>query len=113
LFWRLSAAAFFDIGASINLRRLQREQFVSTVPNIPLGTIDVTTVLEPSPGAQFEFPKYRYSFGGELRFPIPVMNIPIRLIFAINPNAQTSPPAGAFIAPERRFAFRIGFSRTL
>lgn len=113
LVWRLSAAAFFDIGASINARRLQREQFVSTVPNIPLGTIEVTTVLDPAPGAEFELPKYRYSFGGELRFPIPVLNIPIRLIFAVNPNAQTNPPAGAFIAPERRYAFRIGFSRTL
>jgi outer membrane protein insertion porin family len=111
LVWRLSAAAFFDIGTSFNASRLQTEQFVTTVPIVPLGTIDVTTVL--SRATEFRLPIYRCSLGGELRLPIPVLNIPIRLLFAFNPNAQTNPPSAALIAPEKRFAFRVGFSRTL
>jgi outer membrane protein insertion porin family len=113
LVWRLSAAAFFDIGTSFNVSRLEREEFVTTVPNVPLGMIEVTTVLNPDLEPEFKLPNYRYSMGGELRLPIPVLNIPMRLIFAYNPNAQTQPPATALIAPEKRFAFRIGFSRTL
>jgi hypothetical protein len=60
-----------------------------------------------------KLPNFRASLGGELRFMIPVFNVPLRLIFAANPNAQRSPPESALIAPEKRFAFRFGFSRTL
>jgi outer membrane protein insertion porin family len=111
--WGFSAAAFFDLGASFNLRSLQRETFTATVPHPRLGTIDVTTVLSPATEPEFQLPKYRYSIGGELRRTIPVLNIPIRFIFAANPNAQTSPPPTLLIAPERKFFYGIGFSRTL
>jgi len=111
--WRISAAAFFDIGASLNARRLDTERFVMQVPNQQLGTIDVITVLSRPAEPEFQLPNYRYSTGFELRFPVPVLNIPLRLIFAANPNAQTTTPAGALVAPEKRFAFRVGFSRTL
>jgi hypothetical protein len=49
----------------------------------------------------------------DMLFPIPVLNIPLRLIFAWNPNAQKQVPDGAPLAPEKRFAFRVGFTRTL
>jgi hypothetical protein len=73
----------------------------------------VLTALKPLKSAQDFLPRYRSSLGGELRIPIPVLNVPLRLIFAWNPNAQKRVPDGALLAPEKRFAFRVGFTRTL
>ncbi|HXG93512.1 MAG TPA: BamA/TamA family outer membrane protein [Blastocatellia bacterium] len=113
LIWRLSAAAFFDFGASLNLRRLGEERFESVVRAEPQGTaVRLLTVLRPLDG-ESRLPDYRVSLGGELRMMIPVLNIPLRLIFAANPNAQRQPSESFVIAPEKRFAFRFGFSRTL
>lgn len=112
--WRLSSAAFFDIGTSFNGRRVIKESF-ETMTRVQLtgAPVTVLTVLKPlKPGRDF-LPRYRSSLGGELRFPVPVLNIPLRLIFAWNPNAQKKVPEGALLAPEKRFAFRVGFSRTL
>lgn len=112
--WRLSSAAFFDIGTSFNARGLTRESFETATQVQPTGApATIITVLKPlKPGQDF-LPRYRYSLGGELRFPIPVLKLPLRLIFAWNPNAQTVVPNGALLAPEKRFAFRLGFTRTL
>jgi outer membrane protein insertion porin family len=114
IIWRLSSAAFFDIGTSFNARGLTRESFETATQVQPTGApATIITVLKPlKPGQDF-LPSYRYSLGGELRFPIPVLNIPLRLIFAWNPNAQKLAPDGALLAPEKRFAFRVGFTRTL
>jgi outer membrane protein insertion porin family len=114
IIWRLSSAAFFDIGTSFDARSLIRESFQTATQIQPTGApATIITVLKPlKPGQDF-LPSYRYSLGGELRFPIPVLNIPLRLIFAWNPNAQKVVPDGALLAPERRFAFRVGFTRTL
>lgn len=114
LIWRLSSAAFVDAGASFNARRLVKESIetMSTVQSTA-EPVTVLTVLKPlKPDLDF-LPRYRASLGGEIRFPIPVLNIPLRLIFAWNPNAQKRVPNGALLAPETRFAFRVGFSRTL
>jgi outer membrane protein insertion porin family len=114
IIWRLSSAAFFDIGTSFDSRSLVKESF-ETMTRVQSTNAPVTvlTVLKPlKPGQDF-LPSYRASLGGELRLPIPVLNIPLRLIFAWNPNAQEHVPAGALLAPEKRFAFRVGFSRTL
>jgi outer membrane protein insertion porin family len=111
LVWRVSTAAFFDFGASFNARSLEQERFG---PQSSLtGPASVLTVLSPLSPIEDTLPRYRISLGGELRFAIPVLNIPIRLIFAANPNAQRNVPVSTLIAPEKRFAFRIGFSRTL
>jgi len=114
IIWRLSGAAFFDIGTSFNARSLIKESFETMTTVQSTGApVTVVTVLKPlKPGQDF-LPSYRASLGGEIRFPIPVLNIPLRLIFAWNPNAQRQVPAGALLAPEKRFAFRVGFSRTL
>ena len=101
LFWRFSTAAFVDYGASYNLRRLAEEQFASE------GSL---IVLRP---VNFNYPSYRISAGAELRFLVPLVNLPIRLIFSGNPNAQRAVPAGSLLLPEKRFAFRFGFGRTL
>ncbi len=114
IIWRLSSAAFFDIGTSFDARSVIRESFQTATQIQSTGApATIITVLKPlKPGQDF-LPSYRYSLGGELRFPIPLMNIPLRLIFAWNPNAQKVVPDGALLAPEKRFAFRVGFTRTL
>ena len=111
IIWRVSAAAFFDFGASFNARSLEQERFGGQ--SSVTGSSGLLTVLSPLPPLEDTLPLYRFSLGGEVRFPIPVLNIPIRLIFAANPNAQRMTPASTFLAPEKRFAFRIGVSRTL
>ena len=114
LIWQLSTAAFFDIGASFNARSLTKESFETMTTVQSTGApVTVLTVLKPLKPEQDFLPVYRASLGGELRFPIPIVHIPLRLIFAWNPNAQKVVPTGALLAPEKRFAFRIGFSRTL
>jgi len=114
LVWQLSAAAFVDIGASLNARSLAKESFETMTIVQSTGTpVTVLTVLKPLKPEQDFLPAYRASIGGELRFPIPILRIPLRLIFAWNPNAQKVVPEGALVAPEKRFTFRIGFSRTL
>ena len=113
LVWRFSSAVFFDIGASLNARGLREERFEAATRVEPDGTpATILTVLGGVDRAD-RLPNYRVSLGGELRFIIPVINIPLRLIFAANPNAQRRPPESILISPEKRFAFRFGFSRTL
>ena len=113
LVWRFSAAAFFDAGASLNVRGLGEERFETATRLEPGGTpATILTVLRGVDAAD-RLPNYRVSLGGELRFIIPVLNVPLRLIFAANPNAQRRPPDSTLISPEKRFAFRFGFSRTL
>jgi outer membrane protein insertion porin family len=114
IIWRLSSAAFFDIGTSFDARSVIRESFQTATQIQQTGApATIITVLKPlKPGQDF-LPSYRYSLGGELRFPIPVLNIPLRLIFAWNPNAQKVVPNGSLLAPEKRVAFRVGFTRTL
>jgi len=112
--WRLSAAAFVDIGGSYNARRLVEEHFETTSQIQATGApVKVLTILKPLSAGEDFLPRYRASLGGELRFPIPILNIPLRLIFAWNPNAQKVVPDGALLAPEKRFTFRVGFTRTL
>lgn len=50
---------------------------------------------------------YRYSVGGELRVQVPVINVPFRLIFAWNPNAQTG-GQNFFFEEKRVIRFSIG-----
>lgn len=52
------------------------------------------------------FDNYRYSLGGELRIQVPVINVPFRLIFALNPNARTDNPF--FIEEKRAVRFSVG-----
>ena len=93
IIWRLSSAAFVDIGASFNARSLVKESFETMTTVQSTGEpVTVVTVLKPLKAGQDFLPSYRASLGGEIRFPIPVLNIPLRLIFAWNPNAQTRSP---------------------
>jgi outer membrane protein insertion porin family len=112
--WRLSSAAFFDVGGSFDARGLVKESFETMTKVQQTGVpVTVLTVLKPLKPGQDSLPRYRSSLGGEVRFPIPGLNIPLRLIFAWNPNAQKQVPDGALLVPEKRFAFRVGLTRTL
>jgi outer membrane protein insertion porin family len=111
---RLSMAAFFDIGSSFNARRLKEEQFSSPVQLIPpVAGASLITVVRPLEDVADQIPNYRISLGGELRVMVPVVNLPLRLIFAYNPNAQVNPPPSTLLTPEKRFVFLFGFGRTL
>ncbi|HSO75350.1 MAG TPA: BamA/TamA family outer membrane protein, partial [Blastocatellia bacterium] len=52
------------------------------------------------------FDNYRYSMGGEIRVQVPVINVPFRLIFALNPNARTDNPF--FFEEKRAIRFSVG-----
>ena len=52
------------------------------------------------------FDNYRYSMGGEIRVQVPVLNVPFRLIFALNPNAKTDNPF--FFEKKRAIRFSVG-----
>ncbi|MGE0128096.1 MAG: outer membrane protein assembly factor [Blastocatellales bacterium] len=111
---RLSVAAFFDIGASFNARGLNEQQFISPVQlTPPVQNSFLVTRVGPLGDIPDGIPSYRVSLGIELRIMVPVANLPLRLIFAYNPNAQTNPSPLTLLAPERKFAFVIGFGRTL
>jgi outer membrane protein insertion porin family len=112
--WRISAVAFFDLGASFNMHRLSEQRAERLVHIQPLGTpATLVTVLRPLEATEARLPDHRVSLGSELRFLIPKINLPLRLILAANPNAQNRPPSQTLVAPERKFAFRFGFSRTM
>jgi outer membrane protein insertion porin family len=111
---RLSGAAFFDIGAALNIRGLKEQQFISPAQTTPpLPNTFLVTAVRPLGDINGRIPNYRISLGVELRVLVPIANFPVRFILAYNPNAQTNPPPATFLAPEKRFAFRIGFGRTL
>ncbi len=111
---RLSAAAFFDIGSSFNAQRLQEQQFISPAQlNPPTPNSFLVTTVSPLGDVADQIPNYRVSLGVELRVLVPVANLPLRLIFAYNPNAQTNPPPLTLLAREKKFVFVIGFGRTL
>src|SRR5262249_11356287 len=111
---RLSMAAFFDAGSSFNAKGLKEQQFISPAQlTPPVANASLITAVRPLGWAVNKIPNYRISLGAELRVMVPVANLPLRLIFAYNPNAQVNPPPFTLLAPEKKFAFVIGFGRTL
>jgi len=111
---RLSGAAFFDVGSVFNTGGLRGQRFISPAQiTPPVPNTFLITAVRPLGDIDAQIPKYRISLGVELRVMVPVIHIPLRFIFAYNPNAQISPPPATLLAPEKRFAFRIGFGRTL
>jgi outer membrane protein insertion porin family len=52
-------------------------------------------------GEGFDFKKLRTSTGAEIRFIMPVLNVPFRLIYAINPHRD-------FFQPKSAFKFAVG-----
>jgi outer membrane protein insertion porin family len=52
-------------------------------------------------GQHFDFKSLRTSTGAEIRFIMPVLNVPFRLIYAYNPNRD-------FFQPKTAFKFAVG-----
>jgi outer membrane protein insertion porin family len=111
---RLSAAAFFDFGASLNAHGLKEERFISPLRlSAPIDDASLITVVRPLEDVANQIPNYRLSLGVEARLMIPIANLPLRLIFSYNPNAQVNPPPFTLLSREKRFVFLIGFVRAL
>jgi outer membrane protein insertion porin family len=70
------------------------------------GEAQTNTVARLSQSIFSGLGDYRSSLGAELRIQLPVVNVPFRFIYAINPNARTE-----FIREERR-VFRFSIGRT-
>lgn len=101
------------------LKATQREIRRATTPETPAGSLPpgfrtVTIRGEQlvnqqglfSQAAAGIFDNYRASVGGELRIQVPVINVPFRLIFALNPNARTDNPF--FIEEKKAVRFSVG-----
>ena len=61
-------------------------------------------------GTRFRFPDFKTSTGAELRFFMPVLNVPFRLIFSYNPQRN-----GVFdnqLLPQKRFTFKFAVGST-
>lgn len=102
-------------------RATQREIDRATTPETPIGALPpgfktalIFSEQQTSQRALISqaktgiFDNYRYSLGGEFRIQVPVINVPFRLIFALNPNARTN---NIFFFEEKK-AVRFSVGRT-
>jgi outer membrane protein insertion porin family len=103
-------------------RLLTKEEFaqltrvgpVDPLTNLPFGVQPLylrgeaqeNTVAKISQSLFSKIGDYRSSLGLELRIQLPVVNVPFRLIYAYNPNAQTT------IFLEKKSVFRFSIGRT-
>jgi outer membrane protein insertion porin family len=77
------------------------------LPYVPAGGSLQTTV---TPGKSFTFSDFKTSTGAEVRFFMPVLNVPFRLIFAYNP--QRSGVLDNSFQPQSAFQFRFAVGST-
>ncbi len=78
------------------------------------GEIQTNTVVRLSESVFSKFSDYRASIGAELRFQVPVVNVPFRIIYAYNPNARRGfieELPGVFFS-EKKSVFRFSVGRT-
>ncbi|HEY0004664.1 MAG TPA: outer membrane protein assembly factor BamA [Pyrinomonadaceae bacterium] len=77
------------------------------------GEAQTNTVARLGESLFSRFTDYRSSVGAELRFQVPIINVPFRLIYAYNPNARTGVVSGLpFNFNEKRSVFRFSIGRT-
>ncbi len=101
------------------LKATQREIRRATTPETPSGALPPGFRQVFVRGEQMQtqqglfsqasssiFDNYRASVGGELRIQVPVINVPFRLIFALNPNARVDNPF--FIEKKKAIRFSVG-----
>lgn len=70
------------------------------------GEAQTNTVARISQSLFSKIGDYRSSLGMELRIQMPVINVPFRFIYAINPNAQST------LVEEKKRVFRFSIGRT-
>jgi outer membrane protein insertion porin family len=78
------------------------------------GEAQTNTVVRLSQGLFSKFSDIRSSIGAELRFQVPVINVPFRLIYAYNPNARGPQIIDGFPFNfnEKKSVFRFSVGRT-
>jgi outer membrane protein insertion porin family len=78
------------------------------------GEAQTNTAIRLSQSVFSSFSDYRSSVGLELRFQVPVVNVPFRLIYAYNPNARNGfvPEVPGFFFNEKKSVFRFSVGRT-
>jgi outer membrane protein assembly factor BamA len=92
--------AFYDAGQVQAGPTTQQRLFV------PLGEPNILNL----PGKSFEWRDFKTSTGLEVRFFMPVLNVPFRLIFAFNP--QRSGVLNNTLLPQKAFQFRFAVGST-
>jgi outer membrane protein insertion porin family len=93
----LSLAWFMDAGAVFNLRKYE-DQVISS---------NLLRLSEKDSIAR----SMRASVGAELRIQVPIINVPFRLIFAYNPNANPDITDPRVLSTERRTVIRFTIGR--
>jgi len=94
------AILFYDAG------QVQAGPMVQSSPFVDLGGYNVYD----NPGKPFSWGDFKTSTGVEVRFFMPVLNVPFRLIFAYNPQR-----AGVYnnqLQPQKGFQFRFAVGST-
>src|ERR1051326_3168416 len=78
------------------------------------GDAQTNTVVRLNHSLFAKFSDIRSSMGAELRFQIPVLNVPFRLIYAYNPNARRDQTINGFpfFFNEKKSVFRFSVGRT-
>ena len=92
--------AFYDAG------QVQPGLTTTTIPFVPLGGYNVYQ----TPPLPFAWHDFKTSTGLEVRFFMPVLNVPFRLIFAFNP--QRSGVYDSSLQPQKAFQFRFAVGST-
>ena len=77
------------------------------MPFTPLGAFYGNTLV---PGKNFNLHDFKTSTGAEVRFFMPVLNVPFRLIFAFNP--QREGVLDNTLQPQKSFQFRFAVGST-
>jgi outer membrane protein insertion porin family len=94
------AILFYDAGQVQPGPTTQQRLFV------PLGEPNIVNL----PGQTFKWQDFKTSTGVEIRFFMPVLNVPFRLIFAYNP--QRSGVLDNTLLPQKAFQFRFAVGST-
>jgi outer membrane protein insertion porin family len=92
--------AFYDAG------QVQPGPSIQSTPFVDLGGFNTFNV----PGKSFNMKDFKTSTGLEVRFFMPVLNVPFRLIFAYNP--QRSGVFDNTLFPQKAFQFRFAVGST-
>jgi outer membrane protein insertion porin family len=78
------------------------------------GDAQRNTVVRLNQSLFAKFTDIRSSMGAEVRFQIPILNVPFRLIYAYNPNARKDQVINGFpfFFDEKKSVFRFSVGRT-
>ncbi len=80
------------------------------------GDAQTNTVVRLNQSLFAKFTDIRSSMGAEVRFQIPILNVPFRLIYAYNPNARKDQVIDGFpfffSQSEKKSVFRFSVGRT-